>query len=89
MLKLAVTALGSDVPPTVTFKQFNKLANFHVALSLRARRITPALTGAERSEGRPSAQGEARPVECIVGRHVHTSGETRYLVGSVDVGMHE
>ena len=32
-------------------------------------RRTPALTGAEQSEGRPRPQGEARPVERVVGQH--------------------
>ena len=34
-------------------------------------RPTPALTGAERSEGRPSPQGEARRVERVVGPQSH------------------
>jgi len=44
MLKLAVTALGSDVPPTVALKHPDEFANFHVELELCDRRITPELS---------------------------------------------
>jgi hypothetical protein len=30
MLKLPMTALGTDVPPTFTFKQLYEFANVHV-----------------------------------------------------------
>lgn len=34
--------------------------------------LTPAFSGAERSEGTPSPQGEGRPLERLVGPHVST-----------------
>jgi len=50
MLKLAVTAFGSDLLPTVALERLDELANLHVALKLRARRITSALSGPREAE---------------------------------------
>jgi len=78
MLKLAVTAFGSDLLPTVALERLDELANLHVALKLRARRITSELTGRRRgltraaganSQMRQDARAQQRetgPVERLV-----------------------